>query len=57
MGRFYYPTVLALPSATGAAICQPLLSDRAVYAYAHGLSAIVKSQYRNDFKSIRFNLN
>lgn len=40
-GRFYYSTVLALPGFTGALISQFFLADRAVYAYAHGLSTIV----------------
>lgn len=57
MGCFYYPTVLALPTATGAAICQPLLSHRAIYAYAHGLSAIVNSQYYFDSRNVRFDVH
>lgn len=51
-GRFYYATVLALPSALGAAVCVPFISDRAVYAYAHGLSAIVNLLYFFFFSSL-----
>lgn len=40
MGKITYFNVLALPSATGAAVCSLFLWDDVVHTYAHGLSSI-----------------
>lgn len=45
LGRFYYPTVLAIPSGLGAFVSSWVLSERANYHYAHGLSTIVSGHF------------